>query len=141
MQLGVYEWCWTSDFNPSDVEHCQLASLLEESTGIGHREPTERLLPAALKALGRSHFQVVEWEDLAKFNSKTSCVPWYEPLEHMIQSPQLEWPLTFGDLPKESAGILLYAGVYNVRIFEIRLNGLTEEIALHPNGNDNFPTP
>ena len=82
-------------------------------------------LPAALKALERSHFQVVEWEDLAKFNSRTSCVPWYEPLKDAIQSPQLEWPLTFGDLPKESAEILLHAGVYNVRILKHQLNDLT----------------
>ena len=44
-------------------------------------------------------------------------------------------------MPKESAAILLQAGVYNVRIFDSRLNDLTEGIALHSNGNDNFAMP
>lgn len=115
-QFGVYEWCWTSSFDPMNPNHCKMAGIIEESTGISRRRPSERLLSAAKDALHATHFQIVECADLSDVNGKPAMIPWYNVLENAIQSPHVRWPLPYawGELSKEAAQILVQGGVYKV---------------------------
>lgn len=115
-KLGVYEWCWTSDFNPLDQTHCNLGHLLEDSMEICRRGPTGRMISTALQALERSHFRIIESQDLTKNSSRPSSVPWFETLKGALASSTVNWPVIHasGKVSKESASILIHAGIFSV---------------------------
>ncbi|KAF9556808.1 S-adenosyl-L-methionine-dependent methyltransferase [Agrocybe pediades] len=114
--FGVYEWCWTTRFDPLNNSHCQMANIIEDYAGISRRGPTERLLSTAIKALQKNHFEVIESADLSERKDSSTHIPWYKLLENAVQSPHFRWPLhhTSGDLTKDAARVLLQAGIYNL---------------------------
>ncbi|KAF4613009.1 hypothetical protein D9613_010972 [Agrocybe pediades] len=114
--FGIYEWCWTTRFDPLNNSHCQMANIIEDYAGISRRGPTERLLSTAIKALQKNHFEVIESADLSERKDSSTHIPWYKLLENAVQSPHFRWPLhhTSGDLTKDAARVLLQAGIYNL---------------------------
>jgi sterol 24-C-methyltransferase len=72
--FGVYEWCMTDAWDPSNPEHKALAHEIEIGNGIPEMRPL-RLAREALKNVG---FDVEYAEDLAE---RKDYVEWYYPLE------------------------------------------------------------
>ncbi|THH08427.1 hypothetical protein EW145_g2714 [Phellinidium pouzarii] len=114
-QLAVYEWCWTSEMNPDDMNHQRLAALLETSTGIGNRPISERSYEGAIEALQMSHLQIVHEEDLST-RSGRAVIPWYACLDLAFSDPRIRWSSSiggqgaFGGLTKSAAVIMSQAG-------------------------------
>ncbi|KAG6861384.1 hypothetical protein C0995_000790 [Termitomyces sp. Mi166 len=82
--FGVYEWCMTDEWDPSNPEHKRLAHELELGNGIPEMRPL-RLARQALKTVG---FTVEHEEDLA---TRPDPIPWYYPLEGDISKAQTFW--------------------------------------------------
>lgn len=83
-QFGVYEWCMTDAWDPSNPEHKELAHKIELGNGI----PEMRPLALARKALHDVGFEVLHEEDLA---DRPDEIPWYYPLEGDISKAQTWW--------------------------------------------------
>ncbi|KAF8517002.1 S-adenosyl-L-methionine-dependent methyltransferase [Gautieria morchelliformis] len=87
-KFAVYEWCWTSTFSALDPEHCRMANLIETTTGIGGRPPSERSIDAAVSAIYNSGLTLIHREDLtARHDDK----PWYFPLEVALSDGRIPW--------------------------------------------------
>ncbi|THU81749.1 delta-sterol C-methyltransferase [Dendrothele bispora CBS 962.96] len=82
--FGVYEWCMTDDWDPSNPEHKALAHEIELGNGIPEMRPL-RLAREALKNVG---FEVLHEEDLAE---RPDEVTWYYPLEGDLSKAQTLW--------------------------------------------------
>lgn len=123
-QIGIYEWCWALDFSTDDPDHCRLAGVLESTTGISHRDPPERCINTALRALAASGLRVLEWEDLG---GKNDAIPWTTPLQRALASSDMEWPETdtspvsplFGGLSRSAAQVIIEASRRNVGCFTL----------------------
>jgi sterol 24-C-methyltransferase len=83
-QFGVYEWCMTDTWDPSNPEHKALAHRIELGNGIPEMRPL-RLAKQALKDVG---FEILHEEDLAE---RPDEVKWYYPLEGDISKAQTAW--------------------------------------------------
>jgi Sterol methyltransferase C-terminal len=83
-QFGVYEWCMTDSWDPSDPEHKALAHGIELGNGIPEMRPLSKAREA-IKAVG---FEIEHEEDLAE---RPDVVPWYYPLEGDIFKAQTAW--------------------------------------------------
>ncbi|KAJ3486338.1 hypothetical protein NLI96_g4308 [Meripilus lineatus] len=118
-KIGIYEWCWALDFSTDDPDHCRLAGVLESTTGISHRDPPERCINTALRALAASGLRVLEWEDLG---GKNDAIPWTTPLQRALASSDMEWPETdtspvsplFGGLSRSAAQVIIEASRRNL---------------------------
>ncbi|KAF9788304.1 delta-sterol C-methyltransferase [Thelephora terrestris] len=84
--FGVYEWCMTDEWNPSNPEHKALAHEIELGNGI----PEMRPLSKARAALTTVGFDVEYEEDLAE---RPDVVKWYYPLEGDIWKAQTAWDM------------------------------------------------
>ncbi|OBZ67859.1 Sterol 24-C-methyltransferase erg6 [Grifola frondosa] len=84
--FGVYEWCMTDSWDPSNPEHRELAHAIEIGNGI----PVMRPLKKAREALLNVGFEIEHEEDLAE---RPDEVPWYYPLEGDIFKAQTAWDL------------------------------------------------
>jgi len=82
--FGVYEWCMTDKWDPSNPEHKHLAHQIELGNGIPEMRPL-RLAREALKTVG---FEIEHEEDLAE---RPDPIPWYYPLEGDISKAQTFW--------------------------------------------------
>ncbi|TDL18780.1 delta-sterol C-methyltransferase [Rickenella mellea] len=82
--FGVYEWCMTDAWDPSNPEHKELAHAIEFGNGI----PEMRPLAKAREALKTVGFTIEHEEDLA---DRPDVVPWYYPLEGDIWKAQTVW--------------------------------------------------
>ncbi|KAG6885415.1 hypothetical protein C0993_001931 [Termitomyces sp. T159_Od127] len=82
--FGVYEWCMTDAWDPTNPEHKRLAHEIELGNGIPEMRPL-RLAREALKTVG---FTVEHEEDLA---TRPDPIPWYYPLEGDISKAQTFW--------------------------------------------------
>ncbi|KAF8995677.1 delta-sterol C-methyltransferase [Cyathus striatus] len=82
--FGVYEWCMTDDWDPSNPEHKALAHQIELGNGI----PEMRPLRKAHEALKNVGFQIEHEEDLA---DRPDPIPWYYLLEGDIRKAQTFW--------------------------------------------------
>lgn len=83
-QFGVYEWCMTDSWDPSNPEHKALAHGIELGNGI----PEMRHLSKAREAIKAVGFEIEHEEDLAE---RPDVVPWYYPLEGDIFKAQTAW--------------------------------------------------
>jgi sterol 24-C-methyltransferase len=83
-QFGVYEWCMTDSWDPSNPEHKALAHEIEFGNGI----PQMRPIKEARQALISVGFEIQHEEDLAE---RPDPVPWYYPLEGDILKAQTAW--------------------------------------------------
>jgi len=84
--FGVYEWCMTDAWDPSNPEHKTLAHEIEIGNGI----PEMRGLSKAREALKTVGFQIEHEEDLAE---RPDEVKWYYPLEGDIWKAQTPWDI------------------------------------------------
>ncbi|KAJ7915658.1 delta-sterol C-methyltransferase [Mycena leptocephala] len=82
--FGVYEWCMTDKWDPSEPSHAALQHELELGNGI----PEMRTIAAARKALQTVGFELQHDEDLA---DRPDVVPWYYPLEGDVRKAQTFW--------------------------------------------------
>ncbi|CAK5262021.1 unnamed protein product [Mycena citricolor] len=82
--FGVYEWCMTDEWDPSNPEHAKLQHEIELGNGI----PEMRSLKRAREALKSVGFDIVHREDLA---DRADPVPWYYPLEGDVRKAQTVW--------------------------------------------------
>ncbi|EIN08360.1 delta-sterol C-methyltransferase [Punctularia strigosozonata HHB-11173 SS5] len=82
--FGVYEWCMTDSWDPSNPEHKELAHAIEFGNGI----PQMRPIREARQALLNVGFEIEHEEDLAE---RPDPVPWYYPLEGDISKAQTAW--------------------------------------------------
>ncbi|CAE6467754.1 unnamed protein product [Rhizoctonia solani] len=84
MQFGVYEWCMTDAWDPSNPEHKDIAHGIEVGDGI----PEMRTIKQARQALKNVGFEILHEEDLA---DRPDPIPWYYPLEGDIWKAQTTW--------------------------------------------------
>ncbi|SJL07988.1 related to delta(24)-sterol c-methyltransferase (erg6) [Armillaria ostoyae] len=112
--LAVYEWCWTPTMDPLDINHIRLAEFLEDQTGVGRRNITQRALEEATKTIRDSErLDLVYVEDLA---CRRSTLPWYLPLDHALSDTRTRWAPdsrsygAFGKLTRNAAIALSQAG-------------------------------
>ncbi|KAK7024834.1 delta-sterol C-methyltransferase [Favolaschia claudopus] len=82
--FGVYEWCMTDTWDPSNQAHADLQHAIELGNGIPEMRP-RKLALQALKSVG---FDIQHAEDLAE---RKDDVPWYYPLEGDIRKAQTAW--------------------------------------------------
>ncbi|KIJ61846.1 hypothetical protein HYDPIDRAFT_95727 [Hydnomerulius pinastri MD-312] len=82
--FGVYEWCMTDTWDPSNPKHKELAHAIEFGNGI----PEMRPLSKAREAMVNVGFTIEHEEDLA---DRPDEVPWYYPLEGDIWKAQTAW--------------------------------------------------
>ncbi|KAF9239835.1 S-adenosyl-L-methionine-dependent methyltransferase [Melanogaster broomeanus] len=82
--FGVYEWCMTDAWDPSNPKHKELAHAIEFGNGI----PEMRPLAKAREALVNVGFTIEHEEDLA---DRPDEVTWYYPLEGDIFKAQTAW--------------------------------------------------
>ncbi|KAJ7471976.1 delta-sterol C-methyltransferase, partial [Mycena latifolia] len=82
--FGVYEWCMTDKWDPSDPTHAALQHEIELGNGI----PEMRPLARAREALQTVGFDLQHDEDLA---DRGDVVPWYYPLEGDVRKAQTFW--------------------------------------------------
>lgn len=101
--FGLYEWCMTDSYDPSNPEHRKIAHGIELGDGI----PEMRSIAQARTALKTVGFQIEYETDLADQGDK---IPWYYPLEGDIRKVQTAWDLFtcwrmtwFGKLVTQSA--------------------------------------
>jgi len=83
-KFGVYEWCMTDRWNPSNPHHKAVAHGIEVGDGI----PEMRTIVVARQALKNVGFEIVHDEDLA---DRPDVIPWYYPLEGDIRKSQTVW--------------------------------------------------
>eukprot|EP01134_Creolimax_fragrantissima_P004515 CFRG4515T1 len=69
--FGGYDWCMTSKYDPTNVEHIKIKSDIE----IGNGLPDVLTTKECIDALTMAGFEIVETADLCE----TSVIPWYEP--------------------------------------------------------------
>ena len=84
--FGLYEWCMTDAWDPSNPEHRKIAHGIELGDGI----PEMRTIKQARDALKKVGFQIERDVDLADQGDK---IPWYYPLEGDIRKVQTLWDL------------------------------------------------
>ncbi|CAE6433126.1 unnamed protein product [Rhizoctonia solani] len=82
--FGVYEWCMTDAWDPSNPEHKDIAHGIEVGDGI----PEMRTIKQARQALKNVGFEILHEEDLA---DRPDPIPWYYPLEGDIWKAQTAW--------------------------------------------------
>ena len=82
--FGLYEWCMTDAWDPSNPEHKAIQHGIEVGDGIAEM----RTLDAARKAIKSVGFEIINEEDLAARDDK---VQWYTPLEGNILKAQSLW--------------------------------------------------
>ncbi|KAF8714552.1 putativecycloartenol-C-24-methyltransferase 1, partial [Rhizoctonia solani] len=82
--FGVYEWCMTDAWDPSNIAHKEIVHGIEVGNGI----PEMRTIKQALQALKTSGFEILHEEDLA---ARPDEIPWYYPLEGDIRKAQTAW--------------------------------------------------
>ncbi|KAF8708201.1 DEAD protein, partial [Rhizoctonia solani] len=82
--FGVYEWCMTDAWDPSNPEHKDIAHGIEVGDGI----PEMRTIKQAREALKTVGFEILHEEDLA---DRPDPIPWYYPLEGDIWKAQTAW--------------------------------------------------
>ncbi|KAG8750920.1 Delta(24)-sterol C-methyltransferase, partial [Ceratobasidium sp. 423] len=82
--FGVYEWCMTDAWDPSDPAHKEIAHGIEVGDGI----PEMRTIQQARQALKNVGFEILHEEDLA---ARPDEIPWYYPLEGDIWKAQTAW--------------------------------------------------
>ncbi|CAL1711126.1 unnamed protein product [Somion occarium] len=83
-KLGIYEWCWSAMFDPSDPEHGRFTEVFEATIGLPQRDPNGRSIAAAITAIELCGMQVLLHEDLAE---KQNYIPWYSILEKALSDP------------------------------------------------------
>jgi sterol 24-C-methyltransferase len=83
-QFGVYEWCMTDAWDPSNPVHKEIAHGIEVGDGI----PEMRTIQQARQALKNVGFDILHEEDLA---ARPDEIPWYYPLEGDIRKAQTAW--------------------------------------------------
>ncbi|KAJ3758103.1 delta-sterol C-methyltransferase [Lentinula raphanica] len=84
--FGVYEWCMTSTWDPTNPTHKSLAHSIELGNGI----PQMRPLALARAALLSTGFEITYEDDLASHNDP---IPWYYPLEGDLRKAQTLYDL------------------------------------------------
>ncbi|KAG6852885.1 hypothetical protein H0H87_009128, partial [Tephrocybe sp. NHM501043] len=124
--VAIYDWCWTKIFDYNNPDHCRLASLVEGSTNIGHRDANGRSIQSALDALESTGFRVLIHKDLAE-SEKPCIIPWYIHLRDIVQNPRLYWAFIDTsprkeyryslELTKDAASILQQAGIFKLEMF------------------------
>ncbi|CAE6436260.1 unnamed protein product, partial [Rhizoctonia solani] len=82
--FGVYEWCMTDAWDPTNPEHKDIAHGIEVGDGI----PEMRTIKQARQALKNVGFEILHEEDLA---DRPDPIPWYYPLEGDIWKAQTAW--------------------------------------------------
>lgn len=82
--FGLYEWCMTSAWDPTNPAHVSLQHEIEFGNGI----PEMRSLAVCRSALLSVGFELEVEEDLAE---RADRVPWYYPLEGDIWKAQTAW--------------------------------------------------
>jgi len=82
--FGVYEWCMTDKWDPSNAEHKKIAHGIEVGDGI----PEMRSIADSRTALKNVGFEIVHEEDLA---DRPDEVTWYYPLEGDLRKCQTAW--------------------------------------------------
>lgn len=83
-QFGVYEWCMTDSWDPTNLTHKEIAHGIEVGDGI----PEMRTIKQAREALTTVGFEILHEEDLA---DRPDEIPWYYPLEGDIWKAQTAW--------------------------------------------------
>lgn len=83
-QFGVYEWCMTDAWDPTNPEHKRIAHGIEVGDGI----PEMRSIQAARNALKTVGFEIEHEEDLADRGDK---IPWYYPIAGSLKDCQTVW--------------------------------------------------
>ena len=86
-KIGIFEWCWSSSFNPEDSDHRRLANAIEVATKIGERDPKSRCQGTTLQAIANSGLNMVEWEDLSQ---RDDPIAWYTPLQQALGDSNME---------------------------------------------------
>lgn len=84
--FGVYEWCMTDAWDPSNPNHKDIAHKIEIGDGIAEM----RTISAARKALKSVGFEIEHEEDLA---DRPDPVAWYYPLEGNVMKAQTLWDI------------------------------------------------
>ncbi|GJE92687.1 S-adenosyl-L-methionine-dependent methyltransferase [Phanerochaete sordida] len=117
-KIGIVDWCWTSQFNPSNQDHRRLAEAIEYSCRLPARAPEERSMVAARAALEGAGMIVRSCEDLA---ARHDAIPWYAPLEAAISDAAAPWAenpeegcALFGGLTKNAAAVILQAAKWKL---------------------------
>ncbi|KAJ7745435.1 hypothetical protein DFH07DRAFT_776743 [Mycena maculata] len=112
--MAIYEWCWTTEIDPLDLNHRRLVDLLEDQTQIGHRSIPERTSDEAGKAIQETGILcLVHVEDLAH---RRSTLDWYLPLDLALAKSSTRWASdtdsegSFGDLTRNGAVLISQAG-------------------------------
>ncbi|CAE6507493.1 unnamed protein product [Rhizoctonia solani] len=82
--FGVYEWCMTDAWDPSNAVHKEIVHGIEVGNGI----PEMRTIRQARQALETVGFEILHEEDLA---ARSDEIPWYYPLEGDIRTAQTAW--------------------------------------------------
>ena len=116
MKLALYEWCWTSRFDPGDQDHQRLAEMLQSVTHISQRQVEGRTISAAAAALHAGGWYDVFYEDLAdREQHRSSGTSWYVWLELAVSRDNAAWASCEGStatrwLSRSSAVVLSQAG-------------------------------
>ena len=84
--FGVYEWCMSDDWDPTNEDHKRVAHGIEIGDGI----PEMRNINNARSALKNVGFEILHEEDLA---NRDDYLPWYYPLEGDIRKCQNLWDI------------------------------------------------
>ncbi|CEL53582.1 sterol 24-C-methyltransferase [Rhizoctonia solani AG-1 IB] len=140
--FGVYEWCMTDAWDPSNPVHKEIAHGIEVGDGI----PEMRTIQQARQALKNVGFDILHEEDLA---ARPDEIPWYYPLEGDIRKAQTAWDyLTVwrmswsGKLVTQTAVKLLEtAGLVPKGTFSVGEALKTASIALVRGGQEKLFTP
>ncbi|SPO26663.1 probable delta(24)-sterol c-methyltransferase (erg6) [Ustilago trichophora] len=82
--FGVYEWCMTDAWDPTNPEHKRIAHGIEVGDGI----PEMRSIKNARNALKTVGFEILHEEDLADRGDK---IPWYYPIAGSLRDCQTVW--------------------------------------------------
>ena len=77
-EVGVYEWCLTSRYDPANPEHRAIKAEIE----IGNALPDIWTMPEVLRSVEESGFEVVESRDRASESDPET--PWWLPLAGRI---------------------------------------------------------
>jgi len=83
-QFGLYEWCMTDNWDPSNADHKRIAHGIEVGDGI----PEMRSIKACRTALETVGFEIEQDKDLADVGDK---IPWYYPLAGDLRACQTVW--------------------------------------------------
>ncbi|PWN98733.1 putative delta(24)-sterol c-methyltransferase, partial [Tilletiopsis washingtonensis] len=105
--FGLYEWCMTDDWDPSNADHKRIAHGIEVGDGI----PEMRSIKACRTALETVGFEIEQDKDLADVGDK---IPWYYPLAGDLRACQTVWDVAmcwrmtrFGEFTTQTAVSIL----------------------------------